>query len=136
MRTWLLSATIKWFGPTAPWVSGLNALPSSPNAGKLAVNCGVGRPDVSGEPADSVLLAVVAVLLLGATAAADFFLALSGTGRFGRGVNGRFGLGLAGMVRPDCFSSLASSVKFPVLRLVATPAWPFLVSSAPRRGLP
>src|SRR6185503_7894613 len=43
-RTWLASVTIKWLGPTAPWVSGLKTVSSSGTASKLAEGDGDGIP--------------------------------------------------------------------------------------------
>src|SRR5258707_800454 len=47
MRTWLLSVTIRWLGPTAPSVSGVLSVPSSPTAAKLADNSGEGIDGVA-----------------------------------------------------------------------------------------
>src|SRR5580765_7690896 len=43
MLTWLLRVTIKWLGPTAPWVAGKAFRPSSAKARKVAEGEGEGN---------------------------------------------------------------------------------------------
>src|ERR1043165_4015465 len=114
MRTWLLSVTIRWLGPTAPSVSGVLSLPISPRAAKLADN--------SGEGIDGVAMLAAAKGLFWASSRSDLLSIGVGGDRCTLFTGLRMGRGFFATRTGACVCCRANSEKSEESLAVAVPA--------------